>query len=123
MGGIQERAVFASDLVIVPTATEFLSIDGMGQMLATLKTLQHKHQWQGRLVGVLPTFYDEQTTESKQSLAQLQETFNGTLLPSIHRATILRECAADGKTVFEMNPQHRAAREYESLAALVERKV
>ena len=28
VGGIQERAIWASDLVLVPAATEFLSADG-----------------------------------------------------------------------------------------------
>ena len=29
VGGIQERAIWAADLVLVPTATEYLSIDGV----------------------------------------------------------------------------------------------
>ncbi len=119
VGGIQERAVWASDFVIVPTATEFLSADGVGRVIQMMSVLQHKKQWKGSLLGVLPTFYDEQTRESKTTYDILHETFRETLLPPIHRATILRECAAEGQTIFEKAPDSRAAQEYDALVSLV----
>ncbi|CAG0995467.1 partial Chromosome partitioning protein ParA, partial [Anaerolineales bacterium] len=93
VGGIQERAVWASDLVIVPTATEFLSTDGVGKILRMLSILQEKKNWRGNLLGILPTFYDEQTRESKSTIEDLRERFDTSVLPPIHRATLLRECA------------------------------
>lgn len=119
VGGIQERAVWASDLVIVPTATEFLSADGVGKVIQMLSSLQNKKQWSGALLGVLPTFFDEQTRESKTTYETLHETFGDSLLAPIHRATILRECAAEGQTIFEKDPECRAAQEYRALADLV----
>ena len=119
VGGIQERAVWASNLVIVPTATEFLSANGVGKVIQMLTILQNKKQWQGALMGVLPTFFDEQTRESKVTYETLRETFRDSLLAPIHRATILRECAAEGQTIFEKDPDCRAAQEYRMLAELV----
>jgi chromosome partitioning protein len=116
VGGIQERAIYAADVVLIPTATEFLSVDGLAQMIELLAILKEKWHWSGRLLGVLPTFYDEQTSESHKSLAELQEGFGESVLKPIHRATILRECAAEGKTIFEMAPASRAAGEYEELS-------
>jgi chromosome partitioning protein len=119
VGGIQERAVWASDLVIVPTATEFLSADGLGKVLRMMSILQQKKKWRGALLGILPTFYDEQTRESKTTMESLQERFKESLLPPIHRVTILRECAANGQTIFEDDPACRAAAEYQTLVQLV----
>jgi chromosome partitioning protein len=119
VGGIQERAIWASDLVIVPTATEFLSSDGVNQVTRMMSLLQQKKGWNGALLGILPTFYDEQTRESRSTLEDLQERFGESLLPPIHRATILRECAASGQTIFETEPACRAAEEYLSLTRLV----
>ena len=119
VGGIQERAVWASNFVIVPTATEFLSADGVGKVLQMMSVLQEKKKWKGSLLGILPTFFDEQTRESKATLEILQGTFGGTLLAPIHRATILRECAAEGRTIFEKERDCRAAQEYQALADLV----
>jgi chromosome partitioning protein len=115
VGGIQERALYAADLVLIPTATEFLSMDGLAQMMELLALLKDKWYWNGKLLGNLPTFYDTQTRESHKSLVELQEGFGESVLNPIHRATVLRECAAEGKTIFEMAPASRAACEYEEL--------
>jgi chromosome partitioning protein len=119
VGGIQERAVWASDLVIVPTATEFLSADGVSKVLLMMSILQEKKNWRGNLLGILPTFYDEQTRESKATMDALRERFDASVLPPIHRATLLRECAAEGQTIFEIDPLCRAAKEYQALTQLV----
>ncbi len=119
VGGIQERAVWASDLLLVPTATEFLSSDGVGKVIQMTSVLQHKKGWKGALLGLLPTFYDEKTRESKLTLADLKERFGDSVLAPIHRATILRECAASGQTIFEVAPESRAAQEYQNLIRFV----
>jgi chromosome partitioning protein len=119
VGGIQERAVWASDLVIVPTATEFLSADGVSQVMKMMSVLREKKNWRGNLLGILPTFFDEQTRESKATMDLLREKFQNGVLSPIHRATILRECAAAGQTVFEADALCRAAKEYQALTHLV----
>lgn len=119
VGGIQERAVWASNFVIVPTATEFLSADGVDKVIQMLAILQNTKQWKGALMGILPTFFDEQTRESKATIEALRGAFGASLLAPIHRATILRECAAEGQTIFEKDPDSRAAQEYRALANLV----
>ncbi|MHB8776662.1 MAG: ParA family protein [Anaerolineales bacterium] len=117
--GIQERAVWASDLVIVPTATEFLSAEGVSKVLHMMSILQKTKRWRGNLLGILPTFYDEQTRESKDTMDNLRERFDNSVLAPIHRATLLRECAAEGQTIFEIDPLCRAAKEYQALTQLV----
>ena len=114
-GGLQERAIWASDYVLIPTATEFLSSDGLTQIMSTLGHLRETRNWKGKLLGVLPTFYDEQTRESKTTLDDLRKNFGEAVLSPIHRATLLRECAAEGVTVLEKDPDCRAAAEYNSL--------
>ena len=116
VGGVQERAIFAADLVLIPSACEFMSTNGLGQTMDLLTTLQSKHNWPGKLLGILPTFFDEQTSESKTTLDELKRNFGDAVLPPIHRATILREAPAEGKIVYELDPQHRATREYYTLS-------
>ena len=74
--------------------------------------------WKGGLLGILPTFFDS-TCESRDSLHDLQATFNEQVLSPIHRATVLRECWSEAKTIFEYAPESRAAQEYKALAYLV----
>ncbi len=109
--GMQEQALWAADLVVVPCAVDFLSADGAVKVLETMAALQ-RHGWEGKLLGILPTFHDDVTRESAATLADLRRTFGEQVLEPIHRATVLRECAASGKTIWEVDPKGRVAEEY-----------
>jgi chromosome partitioning protein len=114
VGRLQEMALWMADLVVIPSAVDFLSSAGIADLVGELAQLQAEG-WKGSLLGVLPTFYDEVTNESKTNLTELQEAFGELVLPPIHRATALRECTAEGKTIFEFAPKSRAAEEYSAL--------
>lgn len=115
VGELQEQALWAADGVLIPCAVDYLATDGVYNIAQSLKRLHEEFKWQGRILGVLPTFYDTVTRESKATLQDLQKRFGGSLLSPVHRATILRECAVEGKTIFEMAPESRAAKQYASL--------
>lgn len=119
VGGIQERAIWASDLVIIPSATDFLSTDGVQKIANTILVLKNERQWNGALLGILPTLYDEKTRESRAAIADLRKGFGQRIIDPIHRATILRECAAEGQTIFEKDEESRAAQEYQQLVNMV----
>ena len=119
LGGIQERVLWASDLVIVPTPAEALGSDGVRQMLETMKRLLSKKGWKGGLFGVLPTFYMENVREHQINLDALRSTLGYLVLPPIHRAAVLAECPAFGQTIFEHDPNCRAAQEYGRLVDIV----
>lgn len=119
VASFQEAALFASDYLVAPVATDYPSTEGLAGMLATLKAVNDRG---GRcqLLGVLPTMYDSVTRESAASLDQLKEQLGDAILPPIHRATVFRECAADGVTIWEKSPKSRAAQEYAELVFRVE---
>jgi chromosome partitioning protein len=113
VGGLQERALYAASLVIIPSAVDFLSADAIAQ---TMSTMQRNvvFGWQGGAL-ILPTFFDETTRESRQNLADMRETYGDQVMDPIHRATVLRECAAEAKTIWEFDGASRAAQEYSGL--------
>ena len=119
LGGIQERVLWASDLVIVPTPAEALGSDGVRQVLETMKRLSAERAWQGGLFGVLPTFYMQQVKEHYLTLDSLRTSLGDLVLPPIHRAAVLAECPAFGQTIFEQDPNCRAAQEYGRLTDIV----
>ena len=49
----------------------------------------------------------------------LQSEFGDKVLQPIHKATVLRECWSEGKTIFEHAPESRSAEEYTALAKAV----
>jgi len=115
IGGLQEQALWAADTVLIPTAVDYLAADGVARILETIAVLGDRHGWRGTLLGVLPTFYDDSTAESERNLGALQTMYGAQVLTPIHRATVLRECASEGKTVWEYKPTSRAAEEYARL--------
>lgn len=119
LGGVQERVLWASDLVIIPTSAEALSTDGVRQVLETMKHLSAEKVWKGGLFGVLPAFYMERVKEHRQNLEALQSSLGSWVLPPIHRAAVLAECPAFGQTIFEHDPDSRAAQEYSRLVEIV----
>jgi chromosome partitioning protein len=115
VGGIQERAIWASDLVIIPTSTEYLSTDSVRKITDTMLYLQKEKAWQGALLGILPTFFHDQLREHRASMDDLRQGFGDRVLPPIHRSTLLSECPGESKTIFEKDPGSRSALEYQVL--------
>lgn len=108
-GGLQENALFMADLLVIPSAVDHLSLEGVAEILNTLDALGRPSPPH---IRILPTFYDEVTRESKANLNRLRDAFGDGLLDPIHRAAVLRECPPVAKTIFEHNPASRAATEY-----------
>jgi chromosome partitioning protein len=119
VGDLQEQALWASNGVLIPCAVDYLASDGVFNIAQTLKRLHEEHKWQGVILGILPTFFDEVTRESKATLEDLKKRFGKLMLNPIHRATVLRECAVEGKTIFEIGPKSRAAQQYQLLTQFV----
>jgi chromosome partitioning protein len=113
VGGMQERALYAADYVVVPTACDFLSADSVAKTMGTMAG--NARQGSTARAVILPTFFDNQTIESRGIIEQLIDTYRDQVLPPIHRATVLRECASEGKTIWEMDGSSRAGTEYAQL--------
>jgi len=122
IGGLQERALWAADLTIVPTNMDYLSNEGVANVVQDLKSLLSGHNWGGKLLGILPTFYDERTRVARDSMDQLRDAFQESILPPIRRSTVFSAASAEGQTIFEYAKANarneyaqRAAQEYRSL--------
>jgi chromosome partitioning protein len=113
VGGLQERAIFAADLVIVPACTDYMSADAISD---TAQTIQQGigDGWNGG-VAILPTFYDERTNHARQIVSFLETNYEGQVISPIHEAVSLKDAAGEGKTIWEYDGHSRAAQEYARL--------
>jgi len=118
VGGVQERAVWAADYVIIPTTPDSSSLQGVKYIVGMGNSMREQ-QWAGKIFGVLPTKYEERTKESKASMRELQRVFGNILLPPISERTVLRDANARGQTIFEFDSASQSAEEYTRLAGLV----
>jgi chromosome partitioning protein len=116
VGGLQEGALMAADLIVIPSACDMLALYGVTETLKTLKVLE-REGWHGRQL-VLPTFYDEVTRQSRENLQRIREAMQNLNIPvhePIHSAADLREASAYGRTIFDYKPNCRATEEYAHL--------
>jgi chromosome partitioning protein len=118
IGGLQERAIWASHYVILPVTTDYPAIQGLGASLKTIDALVRRG-WPGKILGILPTKFDQVTSASAEAMTYLKQNFSPILLAPIYQATVLRDCAASGETIFERNPGHRVAQDYQGLVKRV----
>lgn len=115
VGGLQQRAIWASDYLIVPVQANYGGVEGFMSLYNDMEDL-HAQGWKGHLLGVLPTMYDERTEQTEVTAMTLAETFKGyesAIFDPIHRATILEKCAERAQSIFEIAPSSRAAEEYQ----------
>jgi chromosome partitioning protein len=122
VGELQVQALWASSSILIPCSVDYLASDGVFSIMKTIDNLGKEFDWKGKVIGIVPTFYDEVTRESKATLNDLRKNFKNLVLSPIHRATILRECAVEGQTIFELAPGSRSAREYKALTQAVKKK-
>ncbi|MEJ5200602.1 MAG: ParA family protein [Anaerolineales bacterium] len=120
VGGIQERAVWAADVLIVPTLPDSSSLEGVQYMAGMVKELKGKG-WKGVLGGILPTHYEERTRESRASMEDLRNAFGTLVLSPISDRTALRDARSRGQTIFEYDTDSQSAQEYRQLAKFITR--
>ncbi|MBU0512633.1 MAG: ParA family protein [Chloroflexi bacterium] len=126
IGGLQERALWAADLAVIPTNMEYLSNEGVANVIADLKALVTSKAWSGKLLGILPTFYDDRTRSARDSMNQLEQAFQNSVLPPIHQSVVFAGASAEGLTIFEYADQNKSNRyaqrardEYQKLSNII----
>ena len=73
VGGLQEGAMFAADIVIIPSQTQYMSAEAVSRVFETIHEMRGKN-WKGG-IWILPTFIEETTRQSKEITVQLQEVY------------------------------------------------
>lgn len=119
VGGMQEAALYASDFVLITTACDVASLDGVFEIVKTLRVINAGLGGQARIVGILPTFHDC-TNESLTNLVTLRTgALGGLVLPPIRRRVAFREAWAVGQTIWGYAPDSDGAEDYAALVHFI----
>lgn len=115
LGVLLINALAACEHLIIPVQTEFLAIKGLERMQHTLAMVTRSRP--ERLpYTVVPTFFDQRTRASRDSLAVLQRNHGDYLWPgAIPIDTRLREAARAGLPPSMFDPRSRAVTAYTEL--------
>jgi chromosome partitioning protein len=111
------NALIAADEILIPMTGDFLSLQGLSHLMATVKRFEKTLKKEYKSVLVISRFAQTRRI-STQVLSSLRNYFPGKILATIIReAAVLAECPSYGKTIFEYSPKSRSANDYLSLAS------
>lgn len=110
------NALVATDEILIPMTGDFLSLQGLSHLMATVKRFEKTLKKEYKSLLVISR-YAQTRRISTQVLNSLRSYFPGKILATIIReAAVLAECPSFGKTIFEYSPKSRSASDFRSLA-------
>ncbi len=120
LGYITINAMMASDGVIVPVQCEFLAMDGLTQLLNTIRLVQTKkkvNQETLTIFGVLLTMLDTRTTSGFQVVNEVKTYFKEKVFQTIiPRNVSCSNATFYGVPVTEYSPKSKSSLSYKQLA-------
>ena len=118
------NALIVARYVLLPVQAEFYALEGLGQLLETMKLVRQKLNPTLDLVGVLATMVDNRTPLSGQVLAEIQKHFPGKVFQNtIPRNVRLAEAPSHGLPIGVYDRFSKGARAYKAVAKEVTERV
>ncbi|MFZ2125455.1 MAG: ParA family protein [Candidatus Saccharimonadales bacterium] len=118
------NGLVATNYVLLPVQAEFYALEGLGQLLETMKLVRKGMNPTLELLGVLPTMMDTRTTLSGQVYEEIKKHFPGKVFNTVIPRNIrLAEAPSHGLPVGAYDRFSKGARAYKSLAKEVINRV
>ncbi len=124
LGLLTLNALVASESVIIPLQCEFYAMEGLTQLLRTIRLVKERYNPPLKVEGILLTMYDGRNNLSRQILKQVREHFGPKVFETvIPRNVRLSEAPSFGKPVLLYDRNCTGSRSYLELAReIVERR-
>lgn len=117
LGLLTLNALNASTSYIVPMQTEYFSMEGLSQLLRTVKLVKNSINPRIEMDGVLLTMFDRRNNLHKQVAEEIIEHFGDQVFKTIIPRNIkLSECPSFGKPVILYDIESTGSKAYFSLA-------
>lgn len=117
LGQLSINAFTASDSILIPVQSEYYAMEGLSQLLNTIRLVQKHFNQNLGVEGVLLTMLDARTNLGADVVKEVKEYFNKKVYKTIiPRITKLAEAPSFGKPITEYAPKSRGAQVYDSLA-------
>ncbi|WLV24696.1 AAA family ATPase [Aciduricibacillus chroicocephali] len=117
LGIMTINALTASDSVLIPVQCEFYALEGLSQLLNTVRLVQKHLNKDLMIEGVLLTMLDARTNLGLQVIEEVKKYFQDKVYNSIiPRNVRLGEAPSHGKPIITYDPKSRGAEVYLDLA-------
>ncbi len=123
LGLLTINALTASDSIVIPVQCEYFALEGLGQLLNTIKIVRQHLNPELDIEGVLLTMYDTRTRLSNQVAEEVKRYFDDRVFKSvIARNVRLAEAPSFGKPALLYDSTSIGSKNYLALAREIIKK-
>ena len=120
LGLLTVNALTAADGVLIPIQTEYYALEGLSQLVNTIRRVREGLNPRLEIDGVLLTMYDARTNLSAQVASEVRRHMNGSVYHTVvPRSVRLSEAPSHGLPIALYDPASRGADAYRELAGEV----
>ena len=117
------NGMIASNYLLLPVQTEFYALEGVAQLLESMKLVMKQANPNLKLLGVLATMYDKRTSLSTQVYNEIKKYFKQlTFKTTIPRNVRVAEAPSHGVPVGAYDKFSKGAKAYKAFAKEVEER-
>jgi chromosome partitioning protein len=117
LGLLTVNALTAADSVLIPLQCEYYALEGLSQLLTTIKLVKNKLNPHLLIEGILLTMFDKRNNLSHQVAKEITEHFYSKVFKVIiPRNVRLAECPSHGKPAHFYDKTSSGAKSYLALA-------
>ena len=117
LGLITINALCASDTVLVPIQCEYFALEGLSQLMASVRQVKRLYNPTLELEGVLLTMFDGRLNLTQQVVGEVKRFFAKELYSTtIPRAVRLSEAPSYGMPIQYYDPRNKGALAYDALS-------
>ena len=117
LGFLTLTALSIADGVVVPLQCEFYALEGLSQLLPSIRRIRQNYNPSLQLVGILPTMYNGRLTLTKQVIEEIKRYYPQKLFKTpISRSVRLSEAPGFGMPIQYLDPRCKGTQEYNAAA-------
>ncbi|HCM88948.1 MULTISPECIES: AAA family ATPase [Vagococcus] len=117
LGHLTINSFSASDSILIPVQCEYYALEGLSQLLNTIRLVQKHFNPDLRIEGVLLTMYDARTNLGSEVVEEVRKYFRERVYDTIiPRNVRLSEAPSHGKSIIDYDPKSKGAEFYHALA-------
>lgn len=123
LGLLTINALVAVDSVIIPILCDYLSLEGLKQLITSIEKVQKRLNSNLKVLGILPNIVDFRLNISKESVGLVESHFKGLVFKNLIRTCVkVKEAPSFGKSILDYAPNSTGAKEYTKLVTEVIRR-
>ncbi len=117
LGMITVNALAASDAVIIPMQCEYYALEGLSQLMLTIRKIKQLYNPELEICGILVTMFNGRLILTMQVISELKKYYSDKLFKTpISRNVKLSEAPGFGTPVYYHDKSSRGAAEYLEVA-------